>query len=168
MLSQTFCLWDKQQSAETDSNIIQFYLTLKCMKDQSSQFCDYFLVSKYIFQHHDRVLTKFHAGSEQPLVCVVINNSSYSSVKNNHSAYHAFRKYWMQARGLLNYRLKCWWLKATWCLSRPNELERELDTQLEPNCWPARSFGDMAHPGSLLESPLVWLWLNVWDSPNKL
>ena len=33
MLSQTFCYWDKQQSA--DSNTIQFHLTLKCTQDQS-------------------------------------------------------------------------------------------------------------------------------------
>ena len=44
MLSQTFRYREKQQS--DDSNIIQLYLTLKCMKDQSSHFYDYFLVSK--------------------------------------------------------------------------------------------------------------------------
>ena len=33
------------------------------------------------------------------LVCVVISNSSYPTVKNNNTAYHAFGKYWMQARG---------------------------------------------------------------------
>jgi len=63
MLSQNFCYWDKQQSAE--SNIIQFPHTLKCTKDQSSRFCDCVLCSKWIFQHHDRGLTKFLAGSEQ-------------------------------------------------------------------------------------------------------
>jgi len=36
--------WDKQQSV--DSDIIQFHLTLKCTKDQSSHFCACFLVSK--------------------------------------------------------------------------------------------------------------------------
>jgi len=87
MFSQTFCYWDKQQSA--DSNLIKFRLTLKCTKEQSSHLCDCFLVSKWIFQHHDRGLTKFHAGSEQPLVCVVINNSSYPTVKNNNTAYHS-------------------------------------------------------------------------------
>ena len=97
MLSQTFCYWDKQQSA--DSNIIQFHLTLICTKDQSSHFCDCFLVSKWVFQRYDHCLTKFHAGSEQPLVRVVINNSSYPTVKNNNTAYRAFEKYWMQARG---------------------------------------------------------------------
>jgi len=34
MLSQTFSYWDKRLSA--DSNIIQFYLTLKCTIDPSS------------------------------------------------------------------------------------------------------------------------------------
>jgi len=91
MLSQIFCHWNKQQSA--DSNIIQLNFILKCTKDQSSHFCDCFLVSKLVFQHHDRVLTKFHAGSEQPLVCVVIRNFIYPNVENNNTAYHAFGKY---------------------------------------------------------------------------
>ena len=84
MLSETFCYWEKQQSA--DSNIVQFHLTLKSTKDQSLHFCDCFLVSKWNFQPHDCGLTKFHTGSEQPLplVCVVISNSSYPTVKNNH------------------------------------------------------------------------------------
>ena len=38
-------------------------------------------------------------------MCFVINNSSFPIVKNNNTAYHEFGKYWMQARGLLNYRL---------------------------------------------------------------
>jgi len=46
MLSQTFSYWDKKQSA--DNNIIQFPLTLKCTKDQSSHIFDCFLVSKRI------------------------------------------------------------------------------------------------------------------------
>jgi len=91
MLSQILCYWDKQQSAE--SNIFQFHLTVKCTKDQSSNFCDCFLVSKLIFQHHDRDPTKFHAEPEQLLVCVVINNSGYPAVKSNNTAYHAFGKY---------------------------------------------------------------------------
>jgi len=82
-LSQTFCYWDKQQSA--DSNIIHFHLTMKCTKDQSSQFCDYFLVSKWVFQQDGRGLSKFHAGSEQHLVCVVINNSLPNRQKLQHS-----------------------------------------------------------------------------------
>jgi len=79
MLSQTFCYWNKQQFA--DSNIIQFHLTLKCTKDQSSHFSDCFLVSKLIFQYHDRGLTTFHAGCEQPLVCAVIINFIYPTSK---------------------------------------------------------------------------------------
>jgi len=89
MLAQSFCYWDKQQSAE--SNITQFHLTLKCTKYQSSHFCDC-LSFEMIFQHHGRGLTKFHAGSEQLLVCVVINNSSFPTAKNNKTAYHAFGK----------------------------------------------------------------------------
>jgi len=54
-----------------------------------------FRASNWIFPHHDRGLTKFHAGSEQPLVCVVINNSHHPAVKNNHPSHHAFGKYWM-------------------------------------------------------------------------
>jgi len=149
MVSQTFCYWDKQQSA--DSNIFQFHLTLKCTKDQSSHFCDCFLVSKWIFQHHDRSSTRFHAESEQLLVCVVINNSSYPVVKNNNTAYYAFGKYWMQTRGFLNYRLKYCWLKVFYCICQPNELEREI---MKKN-WggqtggQAKIWGDMAHPGPL-------------------
>jgi len=92
MFSQIFCYLDKQQSAE--SNITQLHLTLKCTKDQSSRFCDCVSVSKWIFQHHNRGLIKFHAGSEQLLVCIAINNSSFPTVKNNNTAYHAFGKYW--------------------------------------------------------------------------
>jgi len=95
MLSQTFCYWDKQHSA--DSNIIQLHLTPTCTKDQSSHFCDSFLVSKWVFKHYDHCRTNFHAGSEQLLVCVVINNSSHPTVKNNSTAYHAFGKHCMQA-----------------------------------------------------------------------
>ena len=91
MFSQIFGYRNKQQSA--DSNIIQLRFTLKCTKDQSSHFCDCSLVSKLTFQHHDRSLTKFHAGSEQSLVCVVIINFMYPIVKNNNAAYHAFVKY---------------------------------------------------------------------------
>jgi len=70
MVSQSFCYWDKQQSA--DRNMYQFHLTLKCTKDQSSHFFCCFLVSKWIFQNYDRGLTKFYTGSEQLLLCVVI------------------------------------------------------------------------------------------------
>jgi len=63
MLSQTFSYWDKQQSG--DNNIIQFHLTLKCTKDQFLPFLRLCLSFEMNFQHHDRGLTKFHAGSEQ-------------------------------------------------------------------------------------------------------
>jgi len=56
-----------------------------------------FLLWKWVFQYYDRGLTKFHAGSKQTLVCVVINNSSYPTVKNNNTAYHAFA--WAQVGG---------------------------------------------------------------------
>jgi len=128
MLSETFGYWENQQSA--DSNVIQFHLALKCTKDQSSHFCDYFLVSKCIFQHHDRGLTKFHSGSEQPLVCVVIRNSCYSTLKNNNKAYHVFGKYRTQSRGFLNYRLKCCSPKVIYFICQPNELNRKLRKQL--------------------------------------
>ena len=103
---------DKQQSA--DCNIIQLHLTLKCTKDQSCHFYDNSLVSKWFFQfqHHGRPLTKFHAGTKQSMVCVVIKNSSYPTVKNNSTACHAFGKHWTQARGFLIYRLKYCWAKA--------------------------------------------------------
>jgi len=141
MLFPTFCYWDKQQSA--DSNITQFHLTLKCMKDQSSHFC--FSVSKWIFQHHDRGLTKFHAGSEQPLVCVVINNSHYPTVKNNSTPYHAFGKYWMKVRGFLHYRLKYCWPKFIFYIWQPNELKREM--KKKTGCQ-SKILGVHAHLGS--------------------
>jgi len=140
MLSQIFCYWDKQQSAV--SNMTQFHLTLKCTKDQSFHFCDCVLVSKWIFQHHDRGLTKLHAGSDQLLVCVVINNPSFPTVKNNNTAYHAFGKYWMQARGLLNYRLKYRWPKVVYCICEPNELERKIKGKNWGECrGPSKNLG---------------------------
>jgi len=140
MLSQIFCYWDKQQSAE--SNITHFHLTLKCTIGQFFHFCNCVVVSKWIFQHHDRGLTKFHAGSKQLLVCVVINNSSFPTVENNNTAYHAFEKYWMQARGLLNYRLKYCLPKVVYCICQPKELEREIKKKLgEPSRGPSKNLG---------------------------
>ena len=157
MLSPIFCYWGKKNSGE--SNIIQFHLTLKCTIDHSSHFCDCVLVSKRIFQHHDRGLTKFHAGSEQLLVCVVINNSSYLTVKNN-TAHHAFGKYWMQARGLLNYYFKYCWLKVICCFCEPNELEREIKKKLEGQAktwgaWPTQAPLSIATE-SLVSNPLTY------------
>jgi len=154
MLSQS-CYWDKQQSAE--SSITQFHLTLKCTKDQSYHFCDCVLVSKWIFQHHDRGLTKFHAGSEQLLVCIVINNSSFPTVKNNNTAYHAFGKYSMQSRGLLNYLLKYCWPEVIYCRCQSNELEWEIKQKsgVTKQGTKQKSGGAMAHPAPLhIKSPL--------------
>jgi len=91
MLSKTFCYWDKQQSG--DSNIFQLHL-IHWNARKINLPSDCFLVSKLIFQHHNRGLTKFHAGPEQLLMSVVINNSDYPAVKNNNITYHAFGKYW--------------------------------------------------------------------------
>jgi len=154
MFSQIFCYWDKQQSAE--SNMTQFHLTLKCTKDQSSHFCDCVLVTKWIFQHHDRGLTTFHAESEQLLMCIVINNSTFPTVKNNNTAYHAFGKYWIQGRGLQNYRLKYCWLDVIYCKCQPNELEQEIKKKTGGQAGSqAKIWGSIAHPGPTLESPLI-------------
>ena len=79
-------------------------------------------------------------------MCVVINNSSYPAVKNNNTAYHAFGRHWMQARGFLNYRLKYCWPKFIYCICQPNELKREIkkknwrgQTGGQPKVW--RSHG---------------------------
>ena len=145
MLSQTFCYWDKKQSA--DGNIIQFHLTLKCTKDQSFNFCEYVLVSKWIFHQHDRGLSKFHAGSEQLLVCVIINNCSYPAVKKTNTAYHAFGKYWMQARGFLVDRLKYTWPKCIHCVCQPNELKREIKKKTgEASRGPSKNVGGHGPP----------------------
>jgi len=145
MLSQTFCYWGKQQS--TESNIFQFHLTLQCTKDQSFHFCDCLLVSKWIFQSHGLGLTKFHAGPEQLLLCVVINNSSYPPVKHKNIAYHAFGKYWMQAREFPNYHLKYWWPKVFYCICQPNELNGKLRKKLEgPNRGSSKNLGGHGPP----------------------
>jgi len=148
ILSQIFCYWDKQRSA--NSNFIQFHLTLNWTKTQSSHFCDSFLVSKLIFQHHDRCLAEFHAGVEQPLVCVVINNSSYPAVKNNNPAYHAFGIHWMQSRGFPNYRLKYFGQKESTVYVDQTNLNRKLRKKLRTN---QKSVGTMAHPVPLRIAP---------------
>jgi len=154
MLSQAFCCWDKQQSA--DFSIFQFHLTMKCTEDQSCHFCDCFLVLKWIFQNHDRGLTKFHAGSEQLLLCVFISNSSYPHVKHNNTAYHAFGKYWRQATGFINYRLKYCWLKAFYCICQPNELKREIKKKLGSQTRStAKIWEGRGRPKPPLESQLV-------------
>jgi len=49
----------------------------------------------------------------------------------------------MQARGLLNYRLKYCWPKVIYCICHPNELEREITKKLGVQ---AKIWGGMAHP----------------------
>ena len=90
------------------------------------------------------ILTKFHQGSKQPLMCVVTNNSHYPAVKANNPDYHAFGKYWMQARRLLNYRLKFCWLKVICCTVYVNQttLNVKSSTTLRGasgNQWPIRT-----------------------------
>jgi len=50
-------------------------------------------------------------------------------------AYHAFGKYLIQARGLLNYRLKYCWLKIICCVYQSNKPEREISTKLGGKNW---------------------------------
>jgi len=71
---------------------------------------------KTVVTNHLREMFRSRIGSAQRLMCVVINNSSYPTFKNNTTAYHAFGKYRMQARGVLNYRLKYCWLKVIYCI----------------------------------------------------
>ena len=123
-------------------------------EDQSSHFCDCFLVSKWIFQHHERCLTKFHAGSEQLLVCVVINNSSLPTVKNNNIAYHVFGEYWMQARAFLDNRSKYCWPEVICRVCQPNELKWDIKKKLGRQRWSQPKNLEVAHPGLTLESPL--------------
>ena len=150
MLSQTFCYCDKQQSA--DSNIIQFHLTLKYTKYQSSHFCNCFFSFEMNFSTPTAVWLNF---TQDPRPGNYTSNSSYRTVKNNNTAYLAFGKYWLQARGFLNYRLKYCWPKVIHCIFQPNELEREIKKKLgEKQGAKQKSGGTMAHPGPPLESRL--------------
>jgi len=65
----------------------------------------------------------------------------------------------MQARGLLNHRLKYCWRKVIYCICQPNELEREITKKLGGQAGgPSKNLGPKAHPGPPLESPLVgWI-----------
>ena len=63
--------------------------------------------------------------------------------QTNNPTYFAFGKYWMQARGLLNYGLKCCWLKVICCRCQSNELEREIKHKTEGTSrWPDKNVGD--------------------------
>jgi len=154
MLSQTFCYWDKQQSA--DSNIIQFYLALKCTIDQSSHLHDRLLALNWTFHHHDRSLTKFYAGSESSLVCVVINIPHHPAVKTNNSSLSCI---WQILNAGKRASIKIL-LEVICCSLYVNQttLNVKSRTKLggqaggQPKIW-----GDMAHPGSPLESPLDFI-----------
>jgi len=91
---------------------------------------------------------------EQLMVCVIINNSSFPTVKNNNTAHHAFWKYWIQARELLNYRLKYCWRKIIYCICQPKELERKITKKTGGA--KQKSGGGMAHPSPPLESSLLY------------
>jgi len=108
MLSQTFCYWEKQQSA--DSNIIQLHLTLKCTKDQSLWL---FLSFEMSFSTLRPLSGKFHAGSEQPQVCVVINNSSYPTVKTTTQLIMHLGNIECRLEG---FGLKDCWAKVIYCI----------------------------------------------------
>jgi len=65
MLSQTFRCCGKQQSA--DSNVIpQLHLTMECTKDKFSDFCNSFLVSKWIFNATTAVWQNFTQDPSKP------------------------------------------------------------------------------------------------------
>jgi len=101
-------------------------------------------------------LTTFHAGSEHLLVCVVINNSSYPTVKNNNAAYLAFGKYLVQARGFLNYRLKYCWPKVMYCICQPNKLKREIKKKTgEASRQPSKNLGRHGPPSPPLRIATV-------------
>ena len=105
--------------------------------------------------HSVWTMLKFHAGSEQPLMYVVINNSHYLAVTTTNPAYHAFGKYWMEARRLLDYRLKFCWLNVICCICQSRELEREIKQKTGgTNGGPAKNLGGKAHQGPPWESPL--------------
>jgi len=99
--------------------------------------------------------TKFYPGSEQALLCVVINIPHHPAVKINNPAHHALGKYLMQARGL---QLKFCWLKVICCSLYVNQtnLIAKSSTKLGGQAGGQQKiWGAMAHPGPSLESPLV-------------
>ena len=61
----------------------------------------------------------------------------------------------MQARGLLNYRLKYCWPKIIYCICQPNELEGEITKKLGGQAGgQAKILGGHGPPRFPLESPL--------------
>ena len=134
---------------------LSVYLTLKCTKDQSSHFCDCSLALNWIFHHHDHDLNTFRAGSAQPLVCCVINNSHYPDVKNNNPVYDVFGKHWMQARGLLNHRLKYCWLTLLSLVYVNTKVNVKSTTKVGGDNWgPVKYLVGHCSPRPPLESQL--------------
>jgi len=76
-------------------------------------------------------------------MCVVTNNSSFPTVKNNNTAYHAFGKYQMQARRFkLSFKILLAESNLQYFIYRPNELEREIRKKLgKPSRGPSKSLG---------------------------
>jgi len=58
----------------------------------------------------------------------------------------------MQARGLLNYRLKYCWPKVIYCICQPNELEREIKKKSGGE---SKNLGGHGPPRPSLELPLT-------------
>jgi len=75
MLSQIFCYWNKQQSA--DSNIIQFHFILKCTKDQSSHFCDQCSLQLLIMLREKQAGALNHNYTEQKLLNLLHSKMYY-------------------------------------------------------------------------------------------
>ena len=106
-------------------------------------------------------------------MCVVTNNSSYTNVKNYNTADHVFGKYWMQARGILNYLLRYCWPKVIYSICQQNQLKQKITKKKKPgvpNRGPAKNLGCHSPPSPPLESPLVWrinavkIWWACWCS----
>jgi len=135
--------------------MIQLHFILKCTKGQSSHFCDCFLVSKLIFQLHDRGLAKFHAVSEQPLVCDVIIIFIYPNVKSKAQL--------IMHSGNIECRLEVSKLPFKILLAESYlsvyvyqmNLNGKLRKKLGGSSrGPSKNLGAIAHPGPPLESPL--------------
>ena len=131
MLSQTFCCWASNNLLTVIySSSITHWNARKIIPPNSATV---FWFRNEFFNTTTAVWLNFTQDASNYsslLVCVVINNSSYAAVKNNNTAYHAFRKYWMQTREFLNYRLKYCWPKIIYCICQRNELKRVIKKQL--------------------------------------
>jgi len=120
------------------------------MEDESSHSCDCFIASNRIFHHHDRGLTKFHAGSEQPLVCVVINNTHYPVVKSNHTT--VIMHLGNIERSLESFLLSFEILQAESSAADVNQTN--FNVKLSTNWEAAKNLGAFGLPRPPFESPL--------------